>query len=110
MLLFPGYHHPNILRADMPPEGQPNAFVWSKDAGSFRAIVEMIIRLVKRYRLASEYCRLSVQKQLLALKVVYQLVGRIYSAYRLRPIPAADFVLPDNVEENVELVVAPNNQ
>ncbi len=49
--------------------------------------MEIIFGIVKRYHLASDKCRLSVKKQILALKVIYQLVNRILKEYPLRSFP-----------------------
>jgi hypothetical protein len=65
---------------------------WSEDVHSLRAIVEMSIALVKRYRLAKEFCRLSVAKQVLALKVIYQLVHRSYKNFPLRAFPPHEWI------------------
>ncbi len=109
-----GYTHVKILRDDQVPDFlfglDPEE--WEKRHHSFRVIVEMVFALVKRYRLAKEVCRLSVEKHVLALKVIYQLTNRIYKNYHLRYFSPAQFAPFNNLDlvEEINLpVFGPNN-
>ncbi len=63
---------------------------------SFRVIVEWLFALVKRYKIATQKCRLSVQKHVLALRIVYQLVNRVYKVHTLRILPEEFYTWVDS--------------
>ncbi len=89
-----GYNHDQIIRADQNTSDNIADSVFEYNVHWLRVVVEIIFGIVKRYSLAADKCRLSVRKQILALRVIYQLVNRILKKHKLRSFPEGVYTLP----------------